>query len=252
MTTPEAPATTDDALLGGKLLLRQPRRGHRFGTDAVLLAALAARAPFARAVELGAGVGAAGLALAMHREEGEIVLVEIDPALAALAAENALANGLGARATVVVADAAELGRANSPIAAGGADLVLMNPPFHAAGRHRPSPDAARALAHAASPNLLAAWIGAAERLLARGGRLALIWRADGLREVLDALHGGFGAVAVIPVYTRAGEPASRLLVEARRSSRAPLTLLPPLLLHAEDGRFTPRAEALHRGTALLP
>jgi tRNA1(Val) A37 N6-methylase TrmN6 len=250
--TAEADAITEDALLGGRLRLRQPRRGHRFGTDAVLLAARAASAPFHRAVELGAGVGAAGLALAMHRAEGEVLLVEISPELAELAAENVRLNGLSARVAVVVADAASLGRVGSPVNAGGADLVLMNPPFHAAGRHRPSPDAARELAHAAPPALLADWIAAACRILESRGRLVLIWRADGLGEVLDRLRPAFGGINVLPVYPRAGEAAARILVDARRGSRAPLAVLPPVVLHDADGRFTPEAEALHRGAAILP
>jgi tRNA1(Val) A37 N6-methylase TrmN6 len=250
--TAEAGGITDDALLGGRLRLRQPRRGHRFGTDAVLLAARAASAPFRRAVELGAGVGAAGLALATHRSEGDVLLVEIDPELAALAVENSRLNGLAARVAVVIADASRLGRADSPAGAGGADLVLMNPPFHAMGRHRPSPDAARALAHASAPDLLHDWVAAAVRLLERGGRLVLIWRADGLAEALAALRPAFGGVQVLPIYPRAAEAASRVLVDARRGSRAPLALLPPLVLHGAEGRFTPEAEALHRGETTLP
>ncbi len=76
---------SEDAILGGRLILRQPRRGHRFGHDAILLAAAVSAHAGEHAVELGAGVGAAGLALA-HRVGGlSVTLVEIDRALASLA-----------------------------------------------------------------------------------------------------------------------------------------------------------------------
>ena len=90
---------TDDAVLGGRLTLRQPARGHRFGHDAILLAASTPAASGEVAVDLGAGVGAAGLALARRVAGLTVRLVEIDPELAELAAGNAARNGLGGRAT---------------------------------------------------------------------------------------------------------------------------------------------------------
>src|SRR5258708_11852821 len=90
---------TQDAVLGGALRLRQPRRGHRIGHDAILLAAACPAHSGEQVVELGAGVGAAGLALARREPDIRVMLVEIDPDLAALAAANAELNGLAARVT---------------------------------------------------------------------------------------------------------------------------------------------------------
>src|SRR4030081_2178018 len=88
---------TEDLVLGGTLRLRQPRRGHRVGHDAVLLAAACPAQAGEHVVDLGAGVGAAGLAVAARAADIAVTLVEIDPDLAALAAENAELNGLAAR-----------------------------------------------------------------------------------------------------------------------------------------------------------
>src|ERR1700729_4060604 len=85
---------SEDAVLGGKLVLPQPLRGHRFGHDSILLAAATAAHAGERAVDLGSGVGAAGLALARRVEGLDVTLVEIDPVLAELAAENIARNGL--------------------------------------------------------------------------------------------------------------------------------------------------------------
>src|SRR5262245_37140347 len=195
-------AITDDAILGGRLNLKQPRRGHRVGHDAVLLAAAAGgEVAGGHAVELGAGVGAAGLALAVRVSGVIVTLVEIDPELAALAAENARRNGLGDRVRTVTLDvAAPPGAfAAAGLAAGSAARVLMNPPFNDPARAQASPDPRRRLAHAGAASL-DVWVQCAARLLQPGGSLTLIWRADGLTEVLRVLAESFGAVAVLPVH----------------------------------------------------
>src|ERR1700757_2509551 len=96
--------TTEDAFLGGQLRLRQPKSGHRAGHDAMLLAAATPARPGDRVVDFGAGVGAAGFALARRVAGVELVLVEIDEALAALARANASANAIAA--DVIVLDVA--------------------------------------------------------------------------------------------------------------------------------------------------
>jgi len=243
--------TSDDRVLGGRLVLRQPWRGHRFGHDAILLAAATGGQAGQRAVELGAGVGAAGLALASRIGGLAVTLVEVDPALAALAEDNAKRNGLADRARAVCLDVTAT--ASSFSAAGlpsrSAERVLMNPPFNVGDNA--SPDAARQLAYTASPAVLEQWIDCAARLLVERGVLTLIWRADGLAGVLAAFSRGFGALAVLPVYPKPQAPAIRILVRAQLGSRAPLALFPGLVLADADGVPSPAAEAILRdGQAL--
>src|SRR5580704_17073471 len=133
---------TEDAVLGGRLQLLQPRRGHRVGHDAILLAAATAARDGEHVVELGAGVGAAGLAVAQRRDGVRVTLLERDPALAELAAENARRNCLAERVSVCALD---VGAALADFAAAGlppqsAQRVLMNPPFLDPSRHNLSPD----------------------------------------------------------------------------------------------------------------
>lgn len=249
-----AAEVTADAVLGGKLLLQQPRRGHRVGHDAILLAAACPAHTGERVVELGAGVGAAGLALALRVDGSEVTLVDVDPGLVALAAANARSNGLAARVSAVVLDVAAPARAFAAAGLGpeSAARVLMNPPFNDPARQRVSPDRERRRAHAAPGGTLAAWIGTAARLLRARGTLSMIWRADGLAEVLQALAGAFGAVTVLPVHPRLGDPAIRILVRATKASRAPLALLPGFVLADRAGRPTAQAEAVLRRGAVLP
>ena len=244
--------TSEDAVLGGRLRLRQPLRGHRVGHDAILLAAATAAHAGEHAVDLGAGVGAAGLALASRVAELKVTLVEIDHGLCALAGGNARLNGLDDRVKVVACDAGNAeALAAAGLAAGSADCVLMNPPFHDAGRQNVSPDPRRRLAHVGEPDLLPRWIASAARLLKPQGALTLIWRADALADVQSALAGTFGGIAVLPVYPRADAPAIRVLVRAVKGGRAAPRNYPGLVLNDQDGRPTAAAEAVLRGGETL-
>ncbi len=205
---------TDDAALGGRLRLLQPRRGHRFGHDAILLAAATPARNGDRIADLGAGVGTAGLALAARVPEVRVTLVEIDADLAALAQENAARNGFAACVDAVALDVAAPSAdfAGAGLAAGSCDIVLMNPPFHDKALPA-SPDPRRRSAHSLEAGNLAGWAAAAERLLRPGGILTLIFRADGVPMLLDLLAGRFGghrALAGAPQARRCGDPrASR-------------------------------------------
>lgn len=117
-----------------------------------------------------------------------------------------------------------------------AALVLTNPPFHQAGRVRATPDPDRARAHVASAPL-ADWVRACLALLGQGGIFAMIHRADALADCLAAVEGRLGAVSILPILPRAGEPAVRILLRGVKGSKAPLSLLAPLALDEADGRF---------------
>lgn len=250
----EALETSEDAVLGGRLRLRQPLRGHRVGHDAILLAAATDAVGGEHAVDLGAGVGGAGLALAARIAGLQVTLIEIDRALAELAAGNAARNGMSGRVVAAACDAEDAeALAAAGLSAGSIHRVLMNPPFHDARRQKVSPDPRRRLAHMGTLGLLARWIASADWLLAPQGVLTMIWRADGLDEVLAGLCRGFGSAIVLPILPRPGRPAIRILVRAVKggSSGRPLHL-PGLLLNDDDGRPTAAAEAVLRGGEPLP
>lgn len=232
----EPPAhVTDDAFLGGRLLLRQPKSGHRAGHDALLLAAATPARPGQRVVDFGAGVGAAGLAVAKRVGAIQLVMVEIDENLAELAHHNAASNGIdaGVVAWDVASDASTFAAAG--LTPDSVDVVLMNPPFNDPVRHRGSPDTTRELAHRATADTLENWTHAARRILKSGGVLSLIWRADGLAEVLQALDRGFGSVKILPVHADSSKPAMRVLVCAIKGGKAPLMLHGGLVLKDESG-----------------
>jgi tRNA1(Val) A37 N6-methylase TrmN6 len=252
-------ATTTDRLLGGRFAVLQPARGHhRAGADALLLAATLPADAAGTVVDLGAGTGAAGLAVAARCAAVSAVLVERDPVLAGLArsglrlAENA---GLAARVTVIEVDitAPEERRLAAGLARGTAAYVVLNPPFHVPGAVRASPQPGRAAAHVLDEeDGLDRWLRTAAWAMEPGGRVAVIFPAAGLAPLLAALEGRFGAVAVRPVHPRAGMPAIRVVVTALKGSRAPLRLCDRLVLHAGPGAdWTPEAEAILRDAGAM-
>lgn len=248
---PEWASTSKDAVLGGRLILRQPLKGHRVGHDAILLAAASSARRGDHLVDLGAGVGAAGLAVARRINDVLVTLVEFDPVLAALASENAKNNALAERVRAVCLDvgANAIAFARAGLSPGIADIVLMNPPFNVA--QPPSPDSGRRLAHSASRETLGKWLRTAARLLRPAGAVTLIWRADALASVLAAIRACYGGIVVLPVHAKAGAPAIRVIIRAVKASRAPLSLLPGFILADAAGIATAEAQAVLREGAAL-
>jgi tRNA1(Val) A37 N6-methylase TrmN6 len=250
---------TDDVFLGGRLNILQPRKGYRAGLDAVLLAASTpVHAGAGECVlDAGAGVGVVGLSVAARIEDARVTLVEVEPELADLAKKNAERNDLSHRVAIVQADVAAGGSAFNA-ADGGAGLrqgafahALANPPYLAAGRGTEPPDRLKAGAHQMDDGELDAWVRFLATALASGGSATLIHRADALGALLGAMEGRFGSLKVFPVFPRAGEAASRVIVQGLKGSRAPLTLLPGLVLHDTGHAFRPEVEAILRHGAAL-
>ena len=232
---------TEDRLLDGKVRLRQPRNGYRAAIDPVLLAASVPARSGARVLDLGTGAGAAALCLVARVEGLSVVGLEIDPPTAELARENAALNGRAF--TVREGDVARL-----PADLRGFDHVMANPPYLDVARADPSPDAARRRSNVDELGLRP-WIDAALAAVVPGGTVTFIQRADRLADLLALLNGRAGAIVVAPLWPKAGEPAKRVIVEARPARRTPLRLHPGLVLHATDGRYTEAAEAILRGAS---
>jgi tRNA1(Val) A37 N6-methylase TrmN6 len=250
-----ADGLTEDRWLGGRLALVQPRRGHRVGTDGALLAA-AAGTPEGRIADVGAGVGAVGLALIRQSAQAFADLIEVDPELARLAEINAARNGLEGRARVLRLDVLKPSeRREAGLSDEAADCVVTNPPFFERGTVRVSPDARRVRAHVFSPEeagaTLANWIRACLAILAPGGRFVMIHRPDSLASILAAAENRLGALALLPVHPSAGAGAHRLIVSGAKGSKAPLRIAPALILHEADGRLTTEVDAIHRGEKLI-
>lgn len=236
---------TEDGLLGGRVRLRQPAVGYRAGLDAALLAAACDAKAGERVIDVGCGPGGALLQAAARAPEAAFTGVERDPAAAALARENLALNGVAGRACIVEADVASGFR---PLGLQPFDVALCNPPFFDDPAVMRAPHPARRGAYMADDGL-EAWTAFLLKAVREGGRIFVIHRAERLADLLALLGRGAGSFAIRPVHPFADTPAKRVLVRAVKAGRAPLRLLPSLVLHAKGGGHTPEVEAVLRGEA---
>lgn len=234
----------DHGFLDNRLRLREPRRGHRSGTDAVLLAATARPAAGALVIDAGSGAGAAALAMLSHAPHASATLLERDPEMADLAAHNVAANGFAQRARVVCADLFDRTACRGLLQTG--DVVLSNPPFHLAGEVRASGNAQQAVSHVLEGQRHGDWFRRLFAFARPNGRVVVIHRPEALRDFLD-VSARRSAVTIRFIHAQTGGEAMRVIMDARLGSRAPMKVAAPLTLHGLDGRFTPEAESLHRG-----
>ena len=242
-------AVSEDRLLGGSVLLRQPVQGFRAAIDPVLLAAAVPAEPGQTVLELGAGTGAASLCLARRVPGARVTGLDRQRDLVRLAVENARLNGLAPPACDFMVG--DLLQPPARLAPASFDHVMANPPFLEAGTATLPPDPSRALAVGEGEADLAAWIRFAFVLVRSRGSVTVIHRADRLDALLAALSGKAGEIVVFPLWPGAGKPAKRVLVRARRGIQTPLKLSPGLVLHEAGGKFTAEADAVLRDGAGL-
>jgi len=239
---------TEDGLLDGRVRLRQPRAGYRAGLDAALLAAACDAGPGERVIEAGCGAGGAMLAAAVRNPQVRFVGVERDEAALALAVENIALNGLGERVAAIPGDIAGGFRA---LGLEPFDHAICNPPFFDDPGELRAPHPAKTGAWMADDGL-AAWTAFLSKAVREGGTITLIHRADRLADLLALLAPKAGSFRIRPVHPFADAPAKRVLVRAIKTGKAPLVLLPPLILHDRDGgKHTAEVEAILRGQAAL-
>jgi len=240
--------TTEDRVLNGRVVLLQPVRGYRAGLDAALLAAACDAGAGARVIEAGCGAGGALLAAATRRPDARFTGVERDAAALALVRQNIGLNGLQDRVEAVEGDVAVR---FSSLGLEPFDAAMTNPPFFDDPDALRGPAAERRGAWMADDGL-EAWIGFVSKAVREGGTITLIHRADRLGDILALLDPKAGSVQVLPIHPFADQPAKRVLVRAIKTGKAPLKLLPPLVLHdREGGKHTPAVEAILRGEAAL-
>jgi tRNA1(Val) A37 N6-methylase TrmN6 len=231
---------TRDEILRGRLTLWQPRDGYRFAVDPLLLVDFVAAAR--RAVDLGAGCGIVALGLARRFAEAHITAVELQPRLARLASRNAEDNGLADRVNVLELDLADARACRAALAGASFDLVASNPPFRPLGEGSANPDDEAAVARHELRLTLADLARESRRLLMPGGRAAVVYPAERLGALLQALEReGLRPLRLRCVHPRLGEPASRVLVEAKKGGRGNLVVEGPLILRDENDDYTPEA-----------
>jgi tRNA1(Val) A37 N6-methylase TrmN6 len=238
-----APELSEDALLGGRLRLRQPTQGYRIAIDPVLLAAAVPAVASDNVLDIGCGVGAAALCLAARVPECRVTGIEAQMALVRLAVENIALNSFEGRVRAMGGD---ILRPPPRLEPGSFTQVMANPPYLEEGSAMPPPNPAKAVAQIEGVANLAYWVRFALSMTRPRGGVTFIHRADRLDALLGQLTGRAGAITVLPLWPTIGTPAKRVIVHARKDIASPTRLLPGLVLHGVDGHYTKAAEAILR------
>ena len=226
MSTDPARDLTQDAFLGGRLHIWQPKTGYRAATDPVLLAASVPALPGQSVLELGCGAGTAALCLAARVPGLDLTGLELQSFYADLARRNAAENNLPL--SVIEGDVTNMPTSLREITY---DHVLVNPPFYEDAKTTGPANKSKNIAHREGAVGLSDWIDVGLKRLKPKGYFSIIHRTDRLGDILQALDARTGNIRVLPLTARVGRPAGRVIVQARKGARAPLELLPPFVLH---------------------
>jgi tRNA1(Val) A37 N6-methylase TrmN6 len=239
--------TTTDRLLNGRVIVRQPRRGYRAAIDPVFLAAAVPARPGQSVLDLGCGAGAAMFCLAARVPSLTITGVEVQEDYSALAGEGAVLNAALGKFEIIMADAVSLPRG---LSANTYHHAMMNPPYFDTAGYDKSPLGHKSQAQAMAKGQLAAWVKSAHGKLRDKGSLTVIYPAEGLTELLQAMDGKFGGMQVFPLWPKAGVPAKRVVIQGKKSAKMAMKLMSGMILH-EDGHYTAATEAVLRDGAAL-
>ncbi|WP_409762930.1 tRNA1(Val) (adenine(37)-N6)-methyltransferase [Aestuariivirga sp.] len=239
---------SEDAFLNGRLRILQPEKGFRAGIDSVFLAAAVPCGAGEAVYEAGIGTGVAALCLLARNPTVHVTGIEVASRYALLCEENAKRNGFADSVRVIRADVRDALRrdlSSMPVP-GSFSHAFANPPFFEEGRSTPSPHALKAQAHAFGADDLDLWMKVLHSMVVLRGTVTLVHRADALGKVLSVMDERFGDIRIAPLHAREGTAASRVVVQGVKGSRAPMQLLPGLVLHDADSRFTPEADQILR------
>lgn len=243
------PATlTEDGFLGGRLRILQPEKGYRAGIDAVFVAATIPCQPGESLYEAGIGTGVAALCALARTPDIHVTGIEVAARHALLCEENAKRNGFGASLRVIHADIKDALRKDltSMPAHGTFSHAFANPPYFEESKTTASPVLLKAQSHAFGPEDLDLWVKVLHTMVAMRGTVTVVHRAETLGRLLACMEVRFGDIRVAPLYAREGTAASRVIVQGIKGSKAPMQLLPGLVLHNASSQFTPEAEAVLR------
>ena len=234
-----------NTLLNGAVKLYQPEKGFRVGTDTVFVAAAVRASAGDRILDMGAGVGGIGMCLLERLGDVHVTGIELQSVYASLAAENIKLNKCEESFTLIEQDVMAFKEINY-------DVVVTNPPYMENGTYKHSPDTAKN--QAIGSISLDDWLHVANRALKPGGLFVMVHRADYLQRIILSLGSKFGGIEVIPLYSREGEPAKRIVVRAIKGSRAPSMMRRGLIVHGngEGGYSEDALKVLRGGEALRP
>lgn len=209
-----------DDLQHNGLVLYQDSDYACFNADALLLTGFLRLTRRDSVVELGSGTGVVCV-LGADNTKAQFCGIERQARLVALAQKSATQNGQQIRFLCAdIADAPEL------LGRGTFTAAVMNPPYFTSGEE--SPNRSRSISRHDAGDTLGLFLRTAFQLLNNGGRLFLIYPADALVDLMQALR----AERLEPkrmrlIYADGRDCALRVLIEAKKLAKPGLIIEPP-------------------------
>lgn len=221
------------------LKIIQHERLFRFGTDSVLLAGFASLGKNERAVDLGSGTGL--LSILINARFGcSVVGIELQGSCVSMANRSAAMNGQEDVRFLEL----DVRDAPSKLGDGAFDVGICNPPYFDVTTTNTSRN--MALSRHTTACSLEDIIRGAKRLIRHGGRLYIVYPASRLFILSNVLSSQrFEIKRYRLVMTSAKADPYLVLIEARRGGKPGAIAMPPLILHGEDGAYTPEAREIY-------
>ena len=223
------------------LRIIQKQGGFRFGMDAVLLADFARIRGGDTVADFGTGEGVLPLLLRGRGKGAVYEAFEIQEEMAELARRNFALNALAGRVWTAPAE-----RAWEQLGQHSVNAVICNPPYGRSGTTVVNPDERRATARHQGPEGILPWLKSAERILRGNGRLALIYPAGELPELLASLNScHLTPKRLRLIHPRADRPAKLALIDAVKGARPHLEAEPPLIVFDAENRWTDEVRRIY-------
>ena len=236
---------TLDVLCGSKLRVFQSRAGYRFSLDALVLADFVTVKRSEKLVDLGTGNGIIALLLARLYPSATLQGVELQPAMVARAHRNVAVNGLVQRVKILQGDVREI---DERYVLADCDVVVCNPPYRKPNSGRLSVNDERQIARHELNGNLGDFLGAGALLLRNNGRMALVYLAARLGDLIVAMRrAGIEPKRLRMVHSFTESEASLILLEGVKGGKAGLAVLPPLVIYRQAKQYTDEVTAIIAG-----
>lgn len=239
--------------LGGQIKLKQPEHGPRAGTDAVLLAASIPAKPGQHILEAGFGSGVVSFCVAARVPGLKMTGVELQPSLIDLGRSNAEYNGFSDQLRLIEGDVTSSGASwhDMGLRQDSFDHSFANPPFYDALRGRHPQNTIKKTAHMAEADDLKSWVRFLIAHTKQRGTITFIHLPDALGDLLASMEKATGDICITPIFSKQGQPASRILVQGTKGRKGPIRIAPGLVMHNQDGSFSSKAKSILQDGAAL-
>lgn len=232
----------DDLQFKG-LKIIQKKNGFCFGVDAVLLSNFTDIRKNDAVIDLGTGSGIIPILLAGKTGAGRITGLEIQPDMCEMAERSVMLNNLGDRVRIFNGDIKNSIEYFGP---SSFNVVVTNPPYISKGGGLLNPSDTKAVSRHEILCTLEDVIKTGARLLAPGGRFAMVHKPERLVDILCLMR----QYCIEPKFLRFVHPSpykkpDMLLIKGARDGNPELKVLAPLYVYDARGDYSDEIKEIY-------